>query len=252
MTSDLIRFNDALTGCRRLLVLTGAGISAESGVPTFRGPEGLWRNHDPTQLATPEAFEADPLLVWEWYAWRRSVIAKCAPNPGHHALAAMEEMIPDFLLSTQNVDGLHRRAGSRKIAEIHGNIWMVRPADDSGPEVEDLREEIPAGELPLQNAEGKLLRPGVVWYGETLREGALHRLQQFLADEPDIVLVIGTSAQVTWVPAILAHARSAGATIININPDRSGLEAIAHHHVERPAGDFLGEWLGEFGPRSGS
>ncbi|MCC5874803.1 MAG: NAD-dependent protein deacylase [Candidatus Sumerlaeia bacterium] len=243
MTFDMTRFTDAIAGCRRLLVLTGAGIYAESGVPTFRGPEGLWRKHDPVQLATPEAFHADPRLVWEWYAWRRSVIAGCEPNPAHHALVTLEGMVPEFLLATQNVDGLHRRAGSRNLAEIHGNIWNVRRLDGEGPEVEDLRAEIPDGELPLRDEAGNLLRPGVVWYGEMLREEALMRLQQFLAHQPDVVIVIGTSAQVTWVPAILAHARSMGATIININPDRAGLETIAHHHIDRASGDFFGEWL---------
>src|SRR6266571_1891311 len=114
-----------LRDARRILALTGAGVSAESGVPTFRGPEGLWRRFRPEDLATPEAFERDPTLVWEWYAWRRERIAPLEPNAAHRALASLEERTPEFLLATQNVDGLHARAGSRRVVELHGSLWRV-------------------------------------------------------------------------------------------------------------------------------
>ncbi|MBI2163919.1 MAG: NAD-dependent deacylase, partial [candidate division NC10 bacterium] len=115
-----------LRRARRVAVLTGAGVSAESGVPTFRGTDGLWRQYRAEDLATPEAFQRDPRLVWEWYDWRRQLIAKCQPNPAHHAIAALERDAPEFLLITQNVDGLHRKAGSVRLVELHGNLWRVR------------------------------------------------------------------------------------------------------------------------------
>jgi len=124
MTIEDVR--ERLKAAKRPIALTGAGVSAESGVPTFRGSEGLWRNFSPQDLATPEAFERDPVLVWEWYDWRRSLIAKISPNPAHYALAELERRSPEFTLITQNVDGLHRAAGSSRVMEIHGSIWTVR------------------------------------------------------------------------------------------------------------------------------
>src|SRR5512146_1546733 len=120
LDADVLAARSAVTGCRSLCVLTGAGVSAESGVPTFRGPGGMWRKRDPMSLATPEAFAEDPKTVWEWYRWRRERIRECSPNPGHEAIARIERRKRDFLLVTQNVDGLHRRAGSRKVVEFHG------------------------------------------------------------------------------------------------------------------------------------
>ena len=131
-----------LSEARRIAVLTGAGISAESGVPTFRGPDGLWRTHKPEDLATPQAFARDPKLVWEWYDWRRSIISKVEPNPGHFALAALEDRSPDFELVTQNVDGLHERAGSRRVHRLHGSIWRVR-CTECGAENNDDRVPLP-------------------------------------------------------------------------------------------------------------
>ncbi|NJD63500.1 MAG: NAD-dependent deacylase, partial [Deltaproteobacteria bacterium] len=128
--------------CRSLCVLTGAGVSAESGVPTFRGTGGLWRNRDPMSLATPGAFAKDPKTVWEWYRWRRELIRECAPNPGHEAIARIEGEKEDFLLVTQNVDGLHRLAGSRKLVEFHGSIWEVRCMDCA--RAEEVRSDFPS------------------------------------------------------------------------------------------------------------
>ena len=136
----------------RIAVLTGSGVSAESGVPTFRGSEGLWRNFDPSELATPEAFRSDPHLVWEWYDWRRTLISRCVPNVAHDAIARLEARTREFLLVTQNVDGLHRLAGNRNIAEIHGNIWRVRREDGEGPESEDRRAPITSSAITLRDA----------------------------------------------------------------------------------------------------
>ncbi len=146
-----------------IVVLTGAGVSAESGVPTFRGENGLWKKHRAEQLATPEAFAHDPKLVWEWYDWRRSVLAQAKPNPGHHALAAAEARARKFTLITQNVDGLHELAGSRNVLRLHGSIWMLRCLECGREREEDRRTPLP--EIPPRCECGGMLRPGVVWFG---------------------------------------------------------------------------------------
>ncbi len=160
----------ALEEAESVAVLTGAGISAESGVPTFRGGGGLWRNFSPEQLATPEAFARDPRLVWEWYDWRRGRVAAAQPNAGHRALAELERRAAgqgarSFTLITQNVDGLHDRAGSRRIAKLHGDLWQTRCL---GCGAEARNEQVPLAELPPPCRCGGLLRPAVVWFGETL------------------------------------------------------------------------------------
>ena len=154
-----------------VVVLTGAGISAESGVPTFRGEQGLWRSFRPQELATPEAFHHDPTLVWEWYDWRRSLINSCEPNEAHRALAEMESALSDFCLITQNVDGLHQQTGSRTVLELHGNIWRTRCLGCDRV-AEDHR--VPLPELPPACSQcGALLRPDVVWFGESLPQDVL-------------------------------------------------------------------------------
>src|SRR5260370_1133383 len=146
-------------------VLTGAGVSAESGVPTFRGVNGLWKQYRAEDLATPEAFDRDPRLVWEWYDWRRCLIANAKPNAGHYALAELERQVPSFTLITQNVDDLHDTAGSRNILKVHGSIWIVR-CTSCGKERVDRTAPLP--DLPPRCECGSLLRPGVVWFGEPL------------------------------------------------------------------------------------
>ncbi|MEK7762122.1 MAG: Sir2 family NAD-dependent protein deacetylase, partial [Nitrospirota bacterium] len=157
-----------LASARHVTVLTGAGISADSGVPTFRGADGLWRNFRAEDLATPEAFERDPQLVWEWYNWRRELIATKQPNPAHIALVELEHRRPDtFWLITQNVDGLHRTAGSQRLSEIHGNIWKVRC---TGCGIISENREVPLPILPTCRLCQALLRPHIVWFGESLWE----------------------------------------------------------------------------------
>ena len=163
VTERVAEAGQRLRAARRVVALTGAGISAESGVPTFRGPGGLWRQYRPEDLATPEAFARDPRLVWEWYAWRRETIAPLRPNAAHDALVALEKRTPEFLLATQNVDGLHAAAGSRRIVELHGTIWRLR-CTSCGEERDDRR--VPLAEIPPRCDCGALLRPGVVWFGE--------------------------------------------------------------------------------------
>ncbi len=157
----LATVRERLARARRVLVVTGAGISAESGIPTFRGADGYWRNHRAEELASPEGFARDPQLVWEWYDHRRRLVAECEPNAGHQAVAALERRAPEFMLITQNVDGLHRLAGSERVVELHGNIWRVKRADGGGAPFED-RELRDKDQLPPRDEAGRLLRPARV------------------------------------------------------------------------------------------
>jgi NAD-dependent deacetylase len=226
---------DWLAEARSVALLTGAGISAESGIPTFRGPGGLWNNRRPEDLATPEAFERDPKLAWEWYDWRRQRLAAAQPNPGHRALAALEARGTEFALITQNVDGLHRAAGSRNIIELHGNIWRLRCVA-CGREVEN--RETPLRELPPRCTCGGLLRPGVVWFGEPLPteaiEYALHAAQRC-----DIFLVCGTSAVVYPAAALPERALSAGARVIEVNLEETPFSQFAHVSLRGKCGELL-------------
>jgi NAD-dependent deacetylase len=224
-----------------IVVLTGAGVSAESGVPTFRGEDGLWRNYRAEDLATPSAFARDPVLVWEWYQWRRELIAACRPNPAHDFIARLErEHGGDFLLVTQNVDGLHRLAGSSKLVEVHGNIWDVRCAA-CGAGRED--RTLPFPELPPRcDACGGLLRPGVVWFGESLPEAAMG--PAFAAAQScDLMLVVGTSAVVYPVAYLPQLAKRAGAYVVEVNPDETPLTALADESLRGKAGEVLGGLL---------
>ena len=194
---------------RRVVVMTGAGVSADSGIPTFRGPGGLWRNFRPEELATPEAFQRDPALVWEWYEWRRGLIREAQPNAAHEAIARL----PDALVVTQNVDGLHARAGSHDVIELHGNVFRVRCVREGNP-----RMHVDAfPDLPPRCACGALLRPDVVWFGEALPEDAMPRAYAAL-QTADLLLVIGTSG-VVYPAAGLARAYEG--VSIEVNPDTS-------------------------------
>jgi len=224
-----------LATVERLVAITGAGISMESGIPTFRGPEGLWRSFRPEELATPQAFQRDPRLVWEWYDWRRQKIAPARPNPGHEALVRLEALVPDFTLITQNVDGLHRLAGSRNLLEIHGSIWEVRCLK-CGAVREDRRTPLPL--LPrCEECEG-LLRPNVVWFGESLSPDLLRRSENALL-RAQAVLVVGTSAVVQPAASFALWAKEAGARIIEVNPDPTPLTGHCHYALPGAAGKIL-------------
>ncbi len=227
---------DAIARARSIAVLTGAGVSAESGVPTFRDAQtGLWAQFDPLKLATPEAFRRDPKLVWDWYAWRRKLVAKAEPNAGHRALVAIEDRIADFVLITQNVDGLHRRAGSRNVVELHGNIARVKCSREHTI-VEHWTE---AGDaVPCCAACGALLRPDVVWFEETLPADAL-RAAEDAARRCQILLVIGTSAEVYPAAALPDYAKASGAAMVEINPHPTPLSAVADYVLRAPAGVAL-------------
>jgi NAD-dependent protein deacetylase/lipoamidase len=218
-------------------VLTGAGISAESGVPTFRDAQtGLWEKFDPLELATPSAFARNPKLVWDWYAWRRDLVARVAPNAAHIALVAIERRAPAFLLATQNVDGLHAKAGSRKLVELHGNIGRVKCARDGT--LVDAWDE-PADNLPPRcRACGAFRRPDVVWFEEMLPAGALHAAED-AARRCDLLLVVGTSAEVYPAAGLPRLARAAGASVVEINPEPTPITASADFSLRGRAGAVL-------------
>jgi NAD-dependent deacetylase len=219
--------------------LTGAGISAESGIPTFRGAGGLWKDYKPEDLATPEAFARDPLLVWEWYDWRRAIIAKAEPNQAHRALAKLEGAKPGFTLITQNVDGLHDRAGSRKILKLHGDIWRLR-CTKCGANWPDRRTPLP--KIPPHCACGGMARPGVVWFGEPLPEGMMQEAEHAAASA-QVFLVIGTSAVVYPAAGLVPYARQAGARVIEINTEPTAFSKMVDCALEGPAGELLPQLL---------
>ncbi len=224
-----------LSAARSVTVLTGAGISADSGVPTFRGSEGLWRTFRAEDLATPEAFERDPRLVWEWYNWRRELIATKRPNPAHDAVAHMERRVGRFWLITQNVDGLHRDAGSQNLSEIHGNIWMVR-CTQCGSVAEN--RQVPITILPLCAGCGALLRPHIVWFGESLAAEDLRRSNDALQSS-DLCLVIGTSGLVYPAAGFASIAKQAGAFVVEINLDPTPHTGLVDAALQGRAKDIV-------------
>jgi NAD-dependent deacetylase len=228
-----------LAAARRVVALTGAGVSAASGVPTFRGPDGLWRHYRPEELATPEAFARDPRLVWEWYDWRRQRIAACAPNDAHQVLARWSTR-PGFTLVTQNVDGLHERAGSTDVVCLHGSIWDVRCGGGcAGGRVARRDLVAPLADLPprCRHCNG-LERPGVVWFGESLDAAVLGRAVEAAAS-CDVFLTIGTSAVVYPAAGLVVEAKRAGAITIEINPDETPMEPYFDLAVRQSAERFL-------------
>lgn len=218
-----------------VVVLTGAGVSAESGVPTFRGEDGLWRQYRAEDLATPAAFNRDPTLVWEWYDWRRGLIADCEPNPAHRTLVEIERHCRDFTLITQNVDGLHERAGNRQILRLHGNIWHVRCTEDN---VVSENHDVPLPQVPPICSCGALLRPHVVWFGESLDPQILSEAYRALQG-CDLMLVIGTSAVVQPAASMPAIAKDRGAYLIEVNIERTPLSSQADEVILGPAAHEL-------------
>lgn len=214
---QLKEVQEKISTAKAIAVLTGAGISADSGIPTFRGENGLWRNFRAEDLATPEAFEHDPRLVWEWYNWRRELITTKQPNPAHYALAELERRFDAFVLVTQNVDGLHAEAGSRNLIELHGNIWKVR-CTKCGDVTENL--DVPIKLLPYCKRCKGLLRPHIVWFGEVLyAPDVLKSARAF--EGCDLMLVIGTSGIVQPAASFVSLAKDQGAFVVEINVTES-------------------------------
>ncbi len=216
-------------------VLTGAGISAESGLPTFRGAGGWWKNYRAEDLATPEAFQKNPRLVWEWYNHRRDLVGQHAPNPGHFALAQLESLCKTFALITQNVDGYHQRAGSVNVSELHGNIMKSR-CSGCGYECEAGTEYWKGG-LPYCSC-GALYRPGVVWFGETLPATALQNAF-VAAGNSRFLFVVGTSSVVYPAAALPQLALEHGAYVVEINDEATTLTPRANEFLQGRAGEIL-------------
>jgi NAD-dependent deacetylase len=233
-TPQLQQAREWIANAASVAVLTGAGISAESGVPTFRGADGLWKNFKPEELATPEAFARDPRLVWEWYDWRRSSIAQAQPNAAHRALVELEKRIRRFTLITQNVDGLHDLAGSGKILKLHGDIWRMRCLE-CGANFPNRRASLP--KLPPHCACGGLARPGVVWFSEPLPEGMMKEAEH--AAEADVFLVVGTSAMVYPAAGLIPFAKQNGAKVIEINPEETPFSSIVDCALRGNAAELL-------------
>jgi NAD-dependent deacetylase len=227
---------ETVRAAERLVVLSGAGTSAESGVPTFRDAQtGLWARYDPLELATPGAFAADPGLVWDWYAWRRELVAAARPNAGHVALARLAALKPGTILVTQNVDGLHQRAGSDDVIEFHGSLLRDRCVDCDRRLPHDPSRE---GRPPRCPACGGLLRPDVVWFGEAIPPVALARAFE-AAGRAEVFFSIGTSSLVTPAADLAEQALRAGAVVVEINPAPTPLASMAEFALAEPAGTSL-------------
>lgn len=241
MISQVLK--DLLTRDIPVAILTGAGISAESGVPTFRGEDGLWKKFKPEELANVDAFMKNPDLVWGWYQHRREVINDVEPNPGHYALAQLEKKVSDFTLITQNIDGLHRRSGSENILELHGNIQRNKC----------IKCEMMYEELPDENLEkapecacGGMIRPDVVWFGEMLPEDVIQSAFT-AAERSSVFFSIGTSAVVQPAASLPVAAKQNGAYLVEVNVDRTVLTDIADEFFQGKSGEILPQIIEECG-----
>jgi NAD-dependent deacetylase len=210
-------------------------VSAESGVPTFRGEGGLWRNYRAEELATPQAFARDPSLVWEWYNMRREALADIRPNPAHTALAMLEGRVEDFTLITQNVDGLHEEGGSRNIVELHGNIWRVRC---TGCGVVEENRDVPIVIPPSCSTCGALLRPHIVWFGEALPDDAITAAYAAL-ERCDILLVVGTSGVVQPAASMASVAKGAGGYVVEVNIELTPNTTVVDKTIAGKAAEVL-------------
>ena len=230
---DFLRF---VTSATRVVVLTGAGVSQESGLRTFRDAQaGLWSQYKPEDLASPEAFTRDPKLVWDWYAWRREAIKGVRPNPGHYALVEMEKLVPEFTLITQNVDGLHRFAGSQNVLELHGNIQKVR-CSQCGLFTETWVDD--PDSVPTCSSCGGLLRPDVVWFGEPLPRGELETAVK-ASRACQVFFSIGTSGVVQPAASLAHAARNNGSVVVEINAEPTPLTPKVDFAFHGKSGELL-------------
>ncbi len=232
--SPLLQVAEVIENADYLIALTGAGISRESNIPTFRGVDGLWRNYDAMELATPQAFRRNPSLVWEWYTWRQGLIAGCDPNPGHVTLSKWEAARLLKTLITQNVDGLHIRAGSKNVLEVHGDLWALKciSCDYRG------RLEAPADGIPICPKCGNHLRPDVVWFGESLDRDVISRVHYEL-EQADVCMVIGTSSLVQPAASFPLVVKQMGGIIIEINIEETPLTPVVDFHLSGKSGEVL-------------
>jgi len=235
--SLILRVRRRIAGSKSIMAVTGAGISAESGVPTFRAADGLWSKVDPQDYATPEGFARDPEKVWRWYDERRAEMAQAEPNRAHRALAELELRGKRVFIATQNVDDLHERAGSTQVVHIHGSIWRIRCERDGT--VEENRE-VPLSPLPPCCACGALMRPDVVWFGENLPLEPVQAVQHHLLEaESNVCLVVGTEASFGYILQWVHQAKEHGAMVVTVNPRATALDSLADLHLKGRAGDIL-------------
>jgi NAD-dependent deacetylase len=234
MTEIPVDLIERLKQAQRVVVSTGAGVSAESGVPTFRGAGGIWNKMNPEELASVDGFMKNPQLVWEWYQYRRSLMSDVTPNPGHHALARLEQMVAEFTLITQNIDGLHARAGSNHILELHGNISRNKCLRCERPYLTEVNLETG---LPKCTC-GGMIRPDVVWFGEMLPQETLERAFK-ATEEAEVFFSVGTSAVVQPAASLPFMARRSGALVVEVNVAPTGLTPVAHLFLQGKSGEVL-------------
>ncbi len=238
-----IETRNRIAQANNIMVITGAGISAESGVPTFRTRGGLWSKFNPEEYATPEAFARDPVKVWKWYDMRRQEIAGAEPNAAHKALARLEQLGKRVFIVTQNVDDLHEQAGSKEVIHIHGSIWHVRCERDGTTEE---NREVPLEHIPPLCHCGNILRPAVVWFGEQLPWQPVEAVNRYLLqDKIGVCFVIGTEASFGYIVEWVYHAREAGAFVVDINPRETGLSNLVDIHLQGKAGELLPRLMSE-------
>jgi NAD-dependent deacetylase len=243
MNDAIIAAAQLIADSQQIVVLSGAGVSQESGVPTFRdATEGLWAQYDPQQLATPQAFQANPKLVWDWYEWRRAMVRQAQPNPGHRALAALQSQKPGTRLITQNVDDLHEQAGSTDVIHLHGTITISRcffncQGNPTPVDITELEWDRESGPPPCPYC-GRWVRPDVVWFGETLPQDAIRAAME-LSRSCDLMLVVGTSGLIMPAASLPVYAQEVGAHIIEVNPDLTPISEIATLRLPGPSGLML-------------
>ncbi len=232
----LLKAREIIDGSDRITVLTGAGISAESGIPTFRGTDGTWNEVNPETVATPQAFKNDPVHVWKWYDQRREIIDKARPNQGHFALSEIERTKEKFTLITQNIDGLHQVAGSQNIIEIHGNIWEIK-CEKCGLVIKNY--ETPLTELPpiCRKCEG-IMRPNVVWFGEIIPMEVIDSAL-FAIEQSALIIIIGTSGIVEPAASMGLMAKQSGKKVIEINLEKTFNTGICDISIQAKAGEVL-------------
>jgi NAD-dependent deacetylase len=245
MCPDSQHVAEVLRTSTDILVVTGAGISAESGIPTFRGAGGYWGSYDAAKLATLQAFEEDPKTVWEWYDYRRCMIAAARPNAAHLILAALERQGKRVFIITQNVDDLHERAGSLEVAHIHGSIWEVTCLSERRV-YED--RHVPLVQIPPRCHCGGLLRPNVVWFDEELPTDILATIEAYYSKRrPDVLLVIGTEGTFDYIRAYVQRAKDLGALVVEINPTTTAITQLADYVLHEKATKGLSMLAGEAG-----
>ena len=238
MEKEIAKAYELVTNSNEIVVLTGAGISAESGIPTYRGEEGLWRNYDPHELATPEAFFKNPKLVWEWYDSRRAIMKNAKPNPGHFAITALEKEKRDFTLITQNVDGLHFAAGTRNVIELHGSLWEIKCTETECEKVEK-NYQVPIPELPpMCDACDGIMKPNTVLFGEIIPMERIDRCL-FAIEQCDLLLIVGTSGVVEPAASMGLIAKKSEKPVVEINIDVTPGTGLYDASVMGKSGEIL-------------